>query len=53
MKKKVRPAAPLEPVRLFTQMASTISIRESPSMLVNRPANSRGKPRWRNASFMP
>jgi hypothetical protein len=52
MKKNVRPAAPLDPVRLLTQMASTMSISESPSMLVNSPANNSGNPRCRNASFM-
>ncbi len=36
MKKNVSPAAPLEPVRDFTQIASTISISESPIMLVEQ-----------------
>ena len=47
--RKVSPAAALEPVSVFTHMLSTISISESPTMLIARPANSRGKPGTRNA----
>ena len=44
IQKKVRPAAPLEPVRVLTHMLSTSSITESPSMLAVKPVKSRVKP---------
>src|SRR6478672_8644832 len=47
--KKVIPAAPLEPVSDLTHIASTISITESPNMLVERPVNRRPKPFCANA----
>ena len=44
MKKNVKPAIALEPVSVFTHMLRTSSMIESPSIEVDRPANSRGKP---------
>src|SRR6478672_2380518 len=50
--KKVTPAAALEPVSDLTHMLSTMSISESPNMLADSPANSRGNPCWVNALRM-
>ena len=47
--KNVIPAAAFEPVRLLTHMPSTMSIRESPNMLVEMAVKRRGKPIWENA----
>ena len=52
MKKKVKPAIALEPVRVFTQMLSTSSMIESPSIDVVRPAKSRVKPGWAKAALI-
>ena len=45
-------AIALEPVRVFTQMLSTSSMIESPSIDVDRPAKSRRKPGWAKAALI-